>query len=103
MARADLLIRLVQSGIRGDKATFGKVVEAITAEERTKQHKVLENGGEGSENVDELYDMDGQELLDELLKSHVSALQSEGSHVETPCWTRRFAANRRDRMPRPRR
>lgn len=26
--------------------------------------------------------MDGQELLDELLKSHVSALQSEGSHVE---------------------
>ena len=31
----------------------------------------------------ELYDMDGQELLDELLKSHVSALQSEGSHVET--------------------
>ncbi len=41
MARADLLIRLVQSGIRGDKATFRKVVEAIIAEERTKQHKVL--------------------------------------------------------------
>jgi AAA+ superfamily predicted ATPase len=41
MARADLLIRLVQSGIRGDKANFRKVVEAIIAEERTKQHKVL--------------------------------------------------------------
>ena len=41
MARADLLIRLVQSGIRGDKASFRKVVEAIIAEERTKQHKVL--------------------------------------------------------------
>lgn len=41
MARADLLIRLVQSGIRGDKATFGKVVEAIIAEERSKQHDVL--------------------------------------------------------------
>jgi len=41
MARADLLIRLVQSGIRGDKATFRKVVEAIIAEERSKQHKVL--------------------------------------------------------------
>ena len=27
--------------------------------------------------------MDGQEQLDELLKSHVSALQSEGSQVET--------------------
>jgi SpoVK/Ycf46/Vps4 family AAA+-type ATPase len=41
MARADLLIRLVQSGIRNDKATFRKVVEAIIAEERSKQHKVL--------------------------------------------------------------
>ena len=33
MARADLLIRLVQSGIRGDKASFKKVVEAIIAED----------------------------------------------------------------------
>ena len=41
MARADLLIRLVQSGIRYDKASFTKVVEAIIAEEKTKQHKVL--------------------------------------------------------------
>lgn len=41
MARSDLLIRLVQSGIRGDKTTFRKVVEAIIAEERSMQHKVL--------------------------------------------------------------
>jgi SpoVK/Ycf46/Vps4 family AAA+-type ATPase len=41
MARADLLVRLVQSGIRGDKAMFRKVVEAIIAEERAKQHMVL--------------------------------------------------------------
>ncbi|HOM24499.1 MAG TPA: ATP-binding protein [Termitinemataceae bacterium] len=41
MARADLLIRLVQSGMRGDKMNFRKVVEAIIAEERTKQHTVL--------------------------------------------------------------
>ena len=41
MARADLLIRLVQSGIRNDKTTFRKVVESIIAEERGKQHKVL--------------------------------------------------------------
>ena len=34
-------------------------------------------------NLDELYDMDGQELLDELMKSHVSTLQCEGNHVET--------------------
>ena len=41
MARADLLIRLVQTGTRGDKVSFRKVVEAIIAEERTKQHTVL--------------------------------------------------------------
>ena len=41
MARADLLIRLVQSELRGDKASFRKIVEAIIAEERTKHHKVL--------------------------------------------------------------
>lgn len=41
MARADLLIRLVRSGIRSDKVNFRKVVEAIIAEERSKQHKVL--------------------------------------------------------------
>lgn len=41
MARADLLVRLVQSGLRGDKVTFRKVVEAVIAEERSKQHKVL--------------------------------------------------------------
>lgn len=41
MARADLLVRLVQSGIRGDKATLRKIVEAVIAEERSKQHNVL--------------------------------------------------------------
>lgn len=41
MARADLLIRLVQAGIRNDKTTFRKVVESIIADERGKQHKVL--------------------------------------------------------------
>ncbi|MDR2368482.1 MAG: ATP-binding protein [Deltaproteobacteria bacterium] len=41
MARSDLLIHLVKSGMRGDKAGFRKVVEAIIAEERVKQHKVL--------------------------------------------------------------
>ncbi|MDR1164530.1 MAG: ATP-binding protein [Deltaproteobacteria bacterium] len=41
MTRADLLVRLVQSGLRSDNVTFRKVVEAIIAEERAKQHKVL--------------------------------------------------------------
>lgn len=41
MARADLLLRLAQSGMRGDNLTFRKVIEAIIAEERSKQHMVL--------------------------------------------------------------
>jgi SpoVK/Ycf46/Vps4 family AAA+-type ATPase len=41
MARADLLVRLVQSGMKGDKATFRKVTEALIAEEREKHHGVF--------------------------------------------------------------
>jgi hypothetical protein len=41
MARADLLIKLVQSGLRGDQAGLRKVVEAVIAEERANQNKVL--------------------------------------------------------------
>jgi hypothetical protein len=41
MTRADLLVRLVQSSLQGDKVAFRKVVEAIIAEERAKQHTVL--------------------------------------------------------------
>lgn len=41
MARADLLSKLVKSGINGDKVSFRKIVEAIIAEERSKNHNVL--------------------------------------------------------------
>ena len=41
MSRSDLLLQLVQSGSRGDKHLFKKVVEAIIAEERAKQHITL--------------------------------------------------------------
>lgn len=41
MARADLLINLVKSGMSGDKTTFRKVTEAIISEERSQQHKIL--------------------------------------------------------------
>ncbi|MGP8291145.1 AAA family ATPase [Vreelandella zhanjiangensis] len=41
MARADLLVSLVQSGMRGDKTKLRKVAEALIAEERSKQHKIL--------------------------------------------------------------
>lgn len=41
MARSDLLLQLVKSGSKGDSILFKKVVEAIIAEERVKQHNVL--------------------------------------------------------------
>ena len=41
MARADLLLSLVRAGAKGDHASFRKVLEALIAEERSKQHHVL--------------------------------------------------------------
>lgn len=47
MARADLLIRLIQSGLLGDRTRVRKVVESIIAEERSKRHTVLAEKLEG--------------------------------------------------------
>ena len=79
-----LMQRLVVSSTRAIRTTLERRLAALKEGEQQASLRLaeLENGAEGSENFDELYDMDGQELLDELLKSHVSALQSEGSHVE---------------------
>lgn len=41
MPRSDLLVNLVKSSASGDQRAFEKVVEAIIAEERAKQHNVL--------------------------------------------------------------
>ena len=41
MARADLLLELVRAGAKGDQPLFRKSLEALVAEERTKQHHVL--------------------------------------------------------------
>lgn len=84
-----LMQRLVVSSTRAIRTTLERRLAALKDGEQQASLRlaVLENGAEGSESPDdeiaELYDMDGQELLDELLKCHVSALQSEGSHVET--------------------
>jgi len=80
-----LMQRLVVSSTRAIRTTLERRLAALKDGEQQASLRLaeLENGAEGSENFDELYDMDSQELLDELLKSHVSALQSEGSHVET--------------------
>jgi predicted AAA+ superfamily ATPase len=56
MARADLLLNLTRAGAKGDLASFRKAIEALIAEERSKQHHILadrlaahlvQNGGGG--------------------------------------------------------
>jgi AAA+ superfamily predicted ATPase len=41
MARSDLLINLVRAGTAGDLTLFRKTVEAMIADERSKQHHIL--------------------------------------------------------------
>ena len=41
MARADLLLKLVKAGTKGDNTLFIKVVESIIAEEKSKQHHIV--------------------------------------------------------------
>lgn len=80
-----LMQRLVVSSTRAIRTTLERRLAALKDGEQQASLRLaeLETGAEGSENYEDLYDMDGQELLDELLNSHLSALQSEGSHVET--------------------
>lgn len=41
MARSDLLVTLVKASAAGDKSVISRTVEAMVAEERSKQHNVL--------------------------------------------------------------
>ena len=41
MARADLILTLVKAGAQGDHATFQRTVEALAADERSKNHMIL--------------------------------------------------------------
>jgi len=83
-----LMQRLVVSSTRAIRTTLERRLAALKDGEQraTLRFAEIENSSEvpndGSGDFDELYDMDGQELLDELLKFHVAALQSEGSRVE---------------------
>ena len=83
-----LMQRLVVSSTRAIRTTLERRLAALKEGEQQASLCLteLENSEEESESLDaemaELYDMDGQELLDELLKSQVSALQNEGSHVD---------------------
>lgn len=41
MARADIVLNLVKTGVKGDMGLFKKTVQALVAEERAKNHYVL--------------------------------------------------------------
>ncbi len=66
MARADLIISLVKTGIEGDQPTFRKTVEAIAAEEKAKRHYAL------------------AERLTEMLQSAVTPSSSHAVSVSDP-------------------
>jgi len=80
-----LMQRLVVSSTRAIRSTLERRLAVLKDSEQQASLRLteLENGVEESENLEEFYDMDGQELLDELLKSNVSALQGESNQVET--------------------
>ncbi|WP_298068438.1 helicase-related protein [uncultured Mailhella sp.] len=83
-----LMQRLVVSSTRAIRTTLERRLTVLREGKQQANMRLteLENSADGSENFDEiaeLYDMDGQELLDDLLKSQISALQNEGSHVKT--------------------
>lgn len=78
-----LMQRLVVSSTRAIRTTLERRLDALN-DGKTLAVERLENFENGSdESFDELYDMDGQELLDELLLSQITAIKHESRHVET--------------------
>jgi len=71
-----LMQRLVVSSTRAIRTTLQRRLEALTSED-VSQPNVINTSDE------ELYDMDGQELLDELLQLHMQAVKHEVSEVES--------------------
>lgn len=79
-----LMQRLVVSSTRAIRTTLERRLAALREGEQQACLRLaeLESDTDATESFDDFHDMDGQELLDELLQSHVSALRGEGSHVE---------------------
>jgi len=67
MARADLILDLIKNSLTGNKYQFKKVVEAIIAEERTKQHTILADKLQAE--LDKLLRSESKEINDRNLTS----------------------------------
>lgn len=75
-----LMQRLVVSSTRAIRTTLERRLEVLQTDEGAIA-KRLDNIS--LKDSSEIYDMDGEELLEELLQTHASALRNEASHVET--------------------
>jgi len=77
-----LMQRLVVSSTRAIRVTLERRLEVL----QNKQYVTIEklnNPGFADVDPDAVYDMDTQELLDKLMKTHVAALENEAGLVET--------------------
>lgn len=81
MARADLLTELVRFGMAGDRGKLRKVVEAIIAEERAKNHGVLASKLEGLLRAvpTDRFASNGSAVLEQKLSSLVQEIAPERS------------------------
>ncbi|MBF0431960.1 MAG: DEAD/DEAH box helicase [Fibrobacteria bacterium] len=79
-----LMQRLVVSSTRAIRTTLERRLATLREGEQLVNSRLadIENGGNRSDSLEDLYDMDGQELLEELLESHISAIQNESNLVE---------------------
>lgn len=75
-----LMQRLVVSSTRAIRTTLERRLEVLQADEGVITKRLDDIALKDSS---EIYDMDGEELLEELLQTHVRALRNEARHVET--------------------
>jgi len=79
-----LMQRLMVSSTSAIRTTLNRRLNALTEGQiQASRHlESLDAGLEDAEDFEELYDLDGQALLDELIGSHAAALESEAGEVE---------------------
>lgn len=81
-----LMQRLVISSTRAIRSTLDKRLQILKSERNESENVIQCSLFDTLENVDSdtsiLFDMDGQELLEEILKSRLSALKNESNTVE---------------------
>ena len=80
-----LMQRLVVSSTRAIRTTLERRLKALQEDQPRAilPVELTEQGTDGAEALEEFYDLDAQEQLDELLKLRVDALHLERMHVET--------------------